>query len=88
MEEVRLGLVAAEMGLSVASSSLLERPHPAGIVLRPLADMKFRTNLVAAWRPQAESLVMDTFLAHCRTEAKGDVIGLGELAKGPNSAGA
>ncbi|WP_375197811.1 LysR family transcriptional regulator [Sphingobium sp.] len=84
MEEVRLGLVAAGMGLSVASSSLLERPHPAGIVLRPLADMKFRTNLVAAWRPQVESLVMDTFLAHCRTKEKDDAICLDELAKRPN----
>lgn len=50
LEPVRLALVAAGMGISVVSSSIHERPYPAGLYFRPLVGIDFDAGLDLAWR--------------------------------------
>ena len=54
METVRLALVAANMGISIASTSIHERPHPEGLCFRPFVGIDFDAGLYLVRRKSSD----------------------------------
>ena len=54
METVRLALVAANMGISIASTSIHERPHPEGLCFRRFVGIDFDTGLYLVRRKSSD----------------------------------
>ena len=54
METVRLALVAANMGISITSSSIHERPHPQGLCFRRFVGIDFDAGVYLAQRQSGE----------------------------------
>lgn len=54
METVRLALVAANMGISIASASIYERPYPEGLCFRRFVGIDFDTSLYLARRKSSD----------------------------------
>ena len=54
METVRLALVAANMGISIASTSIHERPYPEGLCFRPFVGIDFDAGLYLVRRKSSD----------------------------------